>query len=58
MTLHELVDQCIEFGMDIDTAESIAPALLPAFNDPRGLARTIEEDSPWLAAKLGLISKH
>lgn len=55
MTLDELADEMIEFGVSRDTVLRMAPALLPYFNDPDGrFAIALADAAPVLANKLGL----
>lgn len=55
-SLDALVDEMIEFGIPLDSAVLIAPALLPLLNDPRGLKRALADGAPDIAAKLGMLT--
>jgi hypothetical protein len=54
MTLEQLVDDMVEFGMSIETAQLAAPAVLPLFRDPRGLRDAFVEAFPLEAERRGL----
>ena len=53
--LDDLVGEMVEFGIPIESAVLIGPALLPVLNDARGLKVAIEEDAPLIALKLGIL---
>lgn len=57
LTYDELVEEMLDFGMDLETAEHMAPAMLPLFNDPRGLGTALIENSPRLAEQLGIVRR-
>lgn len=54
----ELIEEMLEFGVDLKGAELVAPLLLPLYNDPRGLVEALKEREPWLALKLGIVQRH
>ncbi len=54
----QLIDEMIEFGIQLDVALRVAPAMLPLFNDPRGLAVSFSEAAPLLANKIGVVQIH
>lgn len=56
--LDELVDEALEFGLDLSLANRIAPIILRYMNDPRGLEQALIEFEPLVAEKLRLIVKH
>lgn len=51
--LEQLVDEMVEFGMSLDAAQRAAPAILPLFNDPRGLRVAFVEAFPLEAERRG-----
>lgn len=51
----ETIEEMLEFGMQIELAQLIAPALSRIENDPRGFRRALLEDEPRLAEILGVI---
>jgi len=58
ITLGELIEEMLEFGLDVHTAEKLAPALLPLINDPRGLKGALLIKEPWICEKIGLCPRH
>ena len=54
MTLDQLVEDMVEFGMSIETAQLAAPAVLPLFQDPRGLREAFCRAFPLEAERRGL----
>jgi hypothetical protein len=53
LTLDQLMDQMLEFGIPMEAIERVAPALLPLLNDPRGIRIALVEDSPRFASEIG-----
>lgn len=53
-TRDDLIDEMLEFGLSLELAEHIAPALLPLLNDRRGFRRTLLEEAPLIAERCGL----
>ena len=56
-TLDTLIDEALEFGLDLETAQKIAPAMLYYVNHPDGMQALIERE-PEVAARLPSIRKH
>jgi hypothetical protein len=54
MTLEQLVEEMVEFGMSIEDAQRAAPAILPLFQDPRGLREAFVDVFPLEAERRGL----
>lgn len=53
-TRSDLIDEMLEFGLSLELAECIAPALLPLFNDERGFRLALLEDHPLVAERCRL----
>lgn len=54
MSLDELIDEMIEFGIPLANALHVAPSLLPLCNDPEGrVAMALSEAAPKLAKRMG-----
>lgn len=59
MSLDQLIDEMIEFGVPLSTVMHIAPSLLPFFNDPDGrIERALCDIAPLLASKMGFVRIH
>lgn len=56
-TLDTLIDEALEFGLDLKTAQKLAPAMLYYVNHPNGMQALIERE-PEVAALLPSIRKH
>ncbi len=56
-TLDTLIDEALEFGLDIETAQKLAPAMLYYVNHPNGMEALIERE-PEIAARLPPVRKH
>jgi len=53
MTRVELLEDMLEFGLALETAERVVDELLPLFNDPRGLRAAFVEALPAEAERRG-----
>ena len=58
MTIDELIGEMLDFGLDLDLAERIAPALLPLFNDHRGFRKALLAEEPRVAERIGVTRRH
>jgi hypothetical protein len=58
MTLDELIEEMLEFGIRLDVAERVAPAFLWLENDPRGFRLALQEDAPLIAERIGVARRH
>ena len=58
VTIRKLIEEMLEFGISLETAELLAPSLARLENDPRGFALAILDESPEIAEKCGLIRRH
>lgn len=55
--LDQLTEDMVEFGMSLETAQRVAPILLPLFRDPRGLRAAFIAAFPREAERRGLHSR-
>ena len=59
MTLDQLIDEMLEFGVPLDAVLHVAPSLLPLFNDQGELvAAALCDAAPKLATRMGLMRTH
>ena len=56
--IEQLIDEMVEGGCSLTTAEIIAPLIAPFTNDPRGLAEALKDGAPKLAECLGLLRRN
>jgi hypothetical protein len=58
MNLDDVIDEMLDFGLPIETAEILAPHILRLENDPRGFVTTFLESQPLLSEQLGVSRRH
>lgn len=55
MTVNDVIDEMLAFGIRFEIAEIVAPAIMRLENDPRGFRQALIEEEPLIAERIGAI---
>lgn len=58
MSVEDLIDEMLEFGISMEVADRMAPVLLPFLNNEPGVEQALIEQYPALAEQMGCYLRH